>query len=102
MPFVERNRRITMFVAILLVLLIGALLPITRAAHAAPATTTIPNGIWISLAELAALPMSGPAWTRLKAAADGSLGTPNIADQDSNHLSRQGSECDHGGDRHRA
>ena len=52
---------------------------------AASTTTSTPNGIWISSAELAALPMSGPAWTRLKAAADGSLGTANIADQNSNH-----------------
>ncbi len=52
---------------------------------AASTTTSTPNGIWMSSAELAALPMSGPAWTRLKAAADGSLGTPNIADQNSNH-----------------
>jgi hypothetical protein len=51
----------------------------------AASTTTIPNGIWISSAELAVLPMSGPAWQHLKVAADGSLGTPNIADQDSNH-----------------
>jgi hypothetical protein len=83
---IEHNRRITMIVALLGALLIGALLPLTRAAHAAPNTTvTIPNGIWISPAELSQLPMAGPAWQRLKAAADGSLGVPNIADQDSNH-----------------
>jgi hypothetical protein len=29
--------------------------------------------------------MSGDAWNRLKAAADGNLGSPNIADQDSQH-----------------
>jgi hypothetical protein len=52
---------------------------------AAPATTTVPTGIWISNTELAQLPMSGTAWTQLKAAADGSLGTPKISDQDSNH-----------------
>jgi hypothetical protein len=50
-----------------------------------PPPTGSSKGIWISPAEIAALPMSGPAWTQLKAAADGSLGTPNISDQDSNH-----------------
>lgn len=29
--------------------------------------------------------MAGPAWSELKAAADGKLGKPEIADQDSNH-----------------
>lgn len=48
-------------------------------AHAAPI------GLWIAPAELAALPTSGPAWQHLKQAADGSLGTANIADQNSNH-----------------
>src|SRR4051812_14610784 len=52
---------------------------------AASSTTSIPNGMWISQAELAQLPMAGPAWLRLKAAADGSLGIPNIADQNSDH-----------------
>jgi hypothetical protein len=41
--------------------------------------------MWISRAELARLPMSGPAWEQLKAAADGSLGRANISDQDSHH-----------------
>jgi hypothetical protein len=43
------------------------------------------KGIWISRAEVRRLPMSGPAWERLKAAAEGSLGDADIADQDSNH-----------------
>jgi Alginate lyase len=43
------------------------------------------KGIWISAAELAQLPMSGPAWQQLKATADGSLGSPNISDQNSDH-----------------
>ena len=50
-----------------------------------PPPTGASKGIWISPAEIAALPMSGPAWTQLKAAADGSLGTPNISDQNSDH-----------------
>ncbi len=43
------------------------------------------NGIWVSREDLAGLPMSGPAWQQLKAAADGDLGTAEIADQNSNH-----------------
>ena len=35
--------------------------------------------------EVARLPMSGPAWEQHKHTADGDLGKPNIADQDSNH-----------------
>lgn len=41
--------------------------------------------VWVAPAELAALPTSGSAWTRLKTRADGSLGGANIADQSSNH-----------------
>jgi Alginate lyase len=43
------------------------------------------TGIWVSREELAGLPMSGPAWQQLKVAADGDLGKPEIADQNSNH-----------------
>ncbi len=43
-----------------------------------PAQST---GIWISAAELASLPTSGPAWENLKAAADLEIGRPNLADQ---------------------
>jgi len=49
------------------------------------AATTTPNGIWLSSAEVAKLPMSGKAWDHVKAAADGWVGTPNISDQDSRH-----------------
>lgn len=42
-------------------------------------------GIWISREELSRLPIAGPAWAQLKAAADGGLGKAEIADQDSNH-----------------
>ncbi len=38
------------------------------------------SGIVISAAELRALPASGPTWDALKRAADGSAGTPNLAD----------------------
>jgi hypothetical protein len=43
------------------------------------------TGIWISREEVARLPMSGPAWQQLKAAADGDLGKAEIANQNSNH-----------------
>jgi hypothetical protein len=43
------------------------------------------SGIWMSRAEIAQLPMSGSGWSRLKSAADGSLGSPNISDQVSQH-----------------
>ncbi|MGZ4276372.1 MAG: CBM96 family carbohydrate-binding protein [Solirubrobacteraceae bacterium] len=63
---------------------------------AGPGTTASPTpagarppgavaGIWTSPAELASRPESGPAWQALKSAADGSLGTANIADQNSDH-----------------
>src|SRR3954452_9963488 len=42
-------------------------------------------GLWISSAELARLPMSGEAWARMKAAADGDLGTPTLAALDASH-----------------
>jgi hypothetical protein len=40
------------------------------------------QGIWISAAELAQLPMSGPAWNNLKAEADKPTGTPDLSNQD--------------------
>jgi hypothetical protein len=43
--------------------------------------TPVDPGIWIGRAELAALPMSGPAWDNLRATADGSCGLVALADQ---------------------
>jgi hypothetical protein len=43
--------------------------------------TPVDPGIWIGRAELAALPMSGPAWSNLLATADGSCGLVALADQ---------------------
>jgi hypothetical protein len=43
------------------------------------------QGIWLAREDLAGLPTSGRAWEQLKAAADGDLGKPDIADQNSNH-----------------
>jgi Alginate lyase len=42
------------------------------------------SGIVISAAEIARLPMSGAAWTSLKARADASMGIPKISNQDDN------------------
>jgi hypothetical protein len=59
-----------------------------RAAATPPPDRTLPEpaeGIWISRAELQRLPTSGPAWERVKEAADGDLRPRKIADQDSNH-----------------
>jgi Alginate lyase len=56
--------------------------------NAAPGRVPTPRsekGIWLSQAEIRALPTSGPAWADVVEAASGSLGTPNIADQDSDH-----------------
>ena len=44
-----------------------------------------PRGIWISSEELAVLPMSGPAWDKLREMADGDLGKPNIAGYTADH-----------------
>lgn len=41
-----------------------------------------PIGIWITQAEIAALPTSGSAWTNLKNVADSNAGTPNLSNQD--------------------
>jgi hypothetical protein len=62
-------------IGLLLVLLATMILPVQAT----------PLGMWIAPADLMALPMAGPAWLRLKAAADGPLGTPQISNQDSNH-----------------
>jgi hypothetical protein len=43
------------------------------------------NGIWIAPEEVAWRPTDGPAWAGIQAAADGELGTPDIANQDSDH-----------------
>lgn len=59
-------------------MLIGYLLVVAGSEHL-PAQT---NGIWISAAELAQLPMSGPAWNNLKTEADKPAGTPNLSNQD--------------------
>jgi hypothetical protein len=63
----------------LLIVLLAALLLIPTPAQA------LPVSLWLSPAEIAALPMSGAAWLRVKAAADGAMGMALISDQDSKH-----------------
>jgi hypothetical protein len=63
-----------------------AALTATLAVAKAPSPTFAPqSGIWLSPAEVQQLPTTGSAWKAVKAAADGSLGTARIADQDSSH-----------------
>jgi hypothetical protein len=52
---------------------------------ATPAAIASSDGILMPRSELATLPMSGTAWSNLKAVADAPLGTPNLCDQDSKH-----------------
>jgi hypothetical protein len=46
------------------------------------AAAQLSSGIWIDRNELRSLPMSGTAWTGLKAAADRSCGTPDLENQE--------------------
>jgi len=39
-------------------------------------------GLWTSARELAVLPLSGPAWSRLRTVAEQAPGLPNVADQE--------------------
>jgi hypothetical protein len=62
-----------------------ATVPPTATATAPPPTATPPpapsGGIWLSAAELAALPASGTAWNNLLNAAQRDTSQPNISDQ---------------------
>src|SRR5690349_20504749 len=62
----------------------AGLLSLTLSVEANAGTST-KNGIWLSYDEIAKLPMTGKAWSNVKAAADGYLGTANVSDQDSKH-----------------
>ena len=58
---------------------LSAIASITATAPPPPPSS---SGMWISPAEIAALPMSGTAWNNVKAEADRNCGTPNLANQD--------------------
>src|SRR5262245_8759542 len=74
---------------VLVVVLAGCASPAPTGSRAdespAGATVAVHGEMWISRAEMARLPLFGPAWDAVKAAADGDLGTPDISDYTSNH-----------------
>ena len=51
-------------------------------AASAPVTKPLVRGLWLAPEEIAALPMTGPAWEQLKNAADQVIGHPDLSDQD--------------------
>jgi hypothetical protein len=51
----------------------------------AETATGATRGIWMTQAQVQALPMSGTAWNNLNNAANGSWGTPDMANQDTKH-----------------
>lgn len=64
--------------------------PATPAPTAVPTSGPVisvpkPSGVWLSAAEVAALPMNGAGWDAVKKAATGSWGSPNLADLNSTH-----------------
>jgi hypothetical protein len=62
--------------------------PTAAPAPTAPPVVTTPastSGIWISQAEILALPNSGAAYSKVLNAANGSWGSPNLSDLNSNH-----------------
>lgn len=48
-------------------------------------TSAFSQRIWLTKAEIMALPTSGSAWTNVKAVADSALGTPDVDCQSNNH-----------------
>ena len=67
--------------------------PSRPTAEASPTPTLRPippvDGLWISSADLAALPTHGPAWEALSAIVDQGIGDPvNVSDQESQHAQR--------------
>ena len=79
----SKRRMRDVLATIPIVLLLPALLLPFLGASAAVGGTLI-----ASPAELAVLPTSGSAWTYLKGVADGSLGTPDLTNQDNKHAVR--------------
>jgi hypothetical protein len=63
----------------------GAMIAVAAIAIVPRAQVQASSSVLIDRAAVRALPMSGTAWTNLKKYADGSAGTPDIADQDSNN-----------------
>lgn len=63
---------------VIALLLIGPL----QALANPPDMDNLAKGIWVDRQAIKGLPTSGPAWDKLKADADRTLGTPNLANQD--------------------
>ncbi|MFQ5556958.1 MAG: hypothetical protein ACE5GB_05555, partial [Acidimicrobiales bacterium] len=89
-----RPTRRSTLVVVLCVSLVTAAVTVTGsapagAAHspgsAEPFAAAPTNGLWLSPSEILALPTSGAAWNQLRSAADGSLGSANISNNESDH-----------------
>jgi hypothetical protein len=76
------SRRLTMTILIGAILALGAALGPWSAPVAAGASD---DYLLMPRAELLARPITGSAWTALKAVADGTFSKPNMCDQDSKH-----------------
>jgi hypothetical protein len=50
-----------------------------------PLPPTSTGAVWLTQTDVRALPMSGAGWNAVKSAADGSFGSADIANQDSDH-----------------
>ncbi len=90
-PFSLRSRK-TRRTAGLPWIAIAALVVATGLTACQPTPTTTPTtnaiyrpALWISRAELAKLPTSGPAWTNLVAVAKGGWGTPSLSNNSASH-----------------
>ncbi|MGE5550469.1 MAG: hypothetical protein ACM3ZC_08045 [Bacteroidota bacterium] len=81
-----QNQRLHLLVAVsILAVGLGVVQTIKTAAVPAPSPAPA-GGIWISPAELASRPMSGPTWETIKKIADmANFGMAQVANQDSKH-----------------
>lgn len=71
---------------VLLALALVALVPSLAACEPPPSAAPTPSeGLWISPEEVSALPTSGAAWNRVRAAALGDWGKVDLADNNSTH-----------------
>jgi len=77
----RRGRHTSAGVIVAMLALIAALGPWS----AQPAAGATGDSLLMPRSELLARPITGTAWTALKAVADGALSTPNLCDQNSKH-----------------
>ena len=65
------------------VLLLGSIVALcVGAGRVPPATPIIPGAVWLSADEIAALPVEGPAWAGVRAAAARDVRHPDLSNQD--------------------